>query len=90
LKEVFTVEQEHYGGYQQLEKIDEHYEQQIEMVDEFYRQLEDILTKMHQDHIADIEKEHRKHSQMKDIYMSDLYDNLSMINEIVNDLEVSF
>ena len=73
-----------------MEKIDDHYEHQIEMVDIFYRQLEDILAKMHQDHIADIEKEHKKHSQMKDIYLSDIHDNLLMINDIVKDLEESF
>lgn len=60
------------------------------MVDEFYRQLEDILLKMHQDHLRDLEKEQKKHAQMKDIYLNEIYENLSTINDIVNDLDESF
>jgi hypothetical protein len=43
------------------------------MVDEFYRQTLDILEKMHQDHIVDLEEEHKKHAQMKDIYLNEIY-----------------
>lgn len=60
------------------------------MVDEFYRQLLDILSKMREDHLADIEKEQEKHSQIKAIYLNEIKENLSTMDEIVNDLEVSF
>lgn len=43
------------------------------MVDEFYKQLMDILSKMHQDHMIDLEKEYKKHAQMKDIYLNEVY-----------------
>ena len=42
---------------------------------------------MHQDHVCDLQSERRKHSQMKDIYQNEIYENLETIEQIINDLD---
>lgn len=68
------------------QKIESHYEHQYRITDDFYQSLLETVEQMRSDHLADLEAEAKKHTQLACIKEDHLRSDLDNIYVIRNDV----